>query len=82
MMSAVAQHLFERSAALAIAAVKIFEGPGQKQTGTAGHAPSPHSDMRGRRRALHAQAAVFVPANFFSSATHLFAWHIRSIIFV
>jgi hypothetical protein len=41
MMSVVAQHQYEGSAALTLAAVKIFERPGQKQTGTAGHAPPP-----------------------------------------
>jgi hypothetical protein len=40
-MLVVEHHQFENSAARVVAAKKTFEGPGQKQIGTAGHAPSP-----------------------------------------
>jgi hypothetical protein len=83
MMSVVAQHLFERSAALALAAVKIFEGPGQKQTGTAGHAPSPSTptcagaDGRFMRKPLFLSRPTF-PMALSVSLTR----HVRRIIFV
>jgi hypothetical protein len=45
-MLVVEAHQFESSVALSAAAGKNFEGPGQKQTGTAGHAPSPSIQTR------------------------------------
>jgi hypothetical protein len=39
-------HQFESLVALSAATGKNFEGPGQKQTGIAGHAPSPSIQTR------------------------------------
>jgi hypothetical protein len=85
MMSVVAQHRFEGSAAFAFAfaAVEIFEGPGQKQSGTAGHAPSPSNlkcvgaDGRFARKPLFLSRPTFA----FASLRRL-ALRVRRIIFV
>jgi len=45
-MLVVEEHQLEISDAPTAAAGRIFEGPGQKQTGTAGHAPSPSIQTR------------------------------------
>jgi len=85
MMSVVAQHQFERSAARALAAVKILEGPGQKQSGTAGHAPSPSNptcvgaDGRSERKPLFLSRPTFASSTLSLSK---FTQYVRRITFV
>ena len=83
MMSVEVQHPFERAAALAPAAVKIFQGPGQKQTGTAGHAlPPSNPTCAGAAGRLERKPLFLSRPTFHSPATRKFTHYVRRISFV
>jgi hypothetical protein len=80
----VEQHQFEDSAALVVVAGKIFEGPGQKQLGTASHAPSPSIQTHPAADGRPQQTPLFLSRPTFSApaiSLRKLAQHVRRIHF-